>query len=103
MIATSETLATFARMLTIAGFDKERPDPLLAWRVFKDFAEIPVECAEDGLLFQCGTFSFIVPRWRRFSRGWRRWTNFRSRRAALLLCVLRSTKKTSRIGWLTNC
>lgn len=58
MIATSEALSTFDAMLAEAGFDSDRPDPLLAWRVFKAFAGIPVDCAGDGLLFQCGTFDF---------------------------------------------
>lgn len=26
--------------------------------MFKDFAQLPVDCAGDALLFQCGTFSF---------------------------------------------
>lgn len=58
MIATSEAISTFDRMLAEAGFDSERPDPLRAWEVFKAFAAIPVECADDGLLFQCGTYTF---------------------------------------------
>jgi len=62
VIATSEALDQFDRMLTIAGFDSERPDALLAWRVFKEFAAIPVECADDALLFQVGTYSFTGQR-----------------------------------------
>lgn len=58
MIPTSQALSTFDRMLAEAGFDRGRPDPVLAWRVFQAFAQIPVDCADDGLLFQCGTYAF---------------------------------------------
>jgi hypothetical protein len=58
MIAASQALATLERMLADAGFDKSRPDTPLAWRVFKQFASIPVAAATDGLLFQCGTYGF---------------------------------------------
>ena len=61
MIATSEALHTLDGMLTEAGFDSDRPDPLLALRVFQAFAEIPVDCADDALLFQVGTYSLTGP------------------------------------------
>jgi hypothetical protein len=57
MITTSKALPTLERMLAEAGFDSASPDAPLAWRVFKTFAAIPVECAGDALLFQCGTFT----------------------------------------------
>ncbi|HEX8848273.1 MAG TPA: hypothetical protein VF761_01945, partial [Gemmatimonadaceae bacterium] len=58
VIATTDTLMAFNRMLAAAGFDMERPDAALAWRVFKEFAVTPVAAATDGLLFQCGTYDF---------------------------------------------
>jgi hypothetical protein len=58
VIATTQALSTFDRLLAEAGFDSERPDPVLAWRVFQAFTQIPVDCAEDGLLFECGTYDF---------------------------------------------
>ena len=58
MIPTTETLSRFDRMLADAGFDRLRPDPAVAWRVFKEFSAVPVAAATDGLLFQCGTYDF---------------------------------------------
>lgn len=45
-------------MLSEAGFDFQEPNPRLAWRVFKEFVRRPVECADDGVLFECGVFTF---------------------------------------------
>ncbi len=58
MISASEAESYFRRMLVSAGFSEEEPDPLLAWRTFKAFASVPVDCAEDALLFQCGAYDF---------------------------------------------
>ncbi|HEX8211939.1 MAG TPA: hypothetical protein VF584_17315 [Longimicrobium sp.] len=58
MLAPGATLAHFARMLDAAGFDRNRPDPSIAWRVFREFAAVPVSAADDTLLFQCGTYDF---------------------------------------------
>src|SRR6202022_1619795 len=58
MIASVDSLPAFERMLADAHFDAARPEARLAWRVFKAFAATPVECADDALLFQCGTYSF---------------------------------------------
>lgn len=61
VIATSEALHTLDRMLAEAGFDRDRPDARVALRVFRAFAEVPVACADDSLLFQAGTFAFTGP------------------------------------------
>jgi hypothetical protein len=61
MIASSEARDTLERMLAEAGFDSGRPDPIVALRVFRAFAEIPVACADDALLFQAGTYAFTGP------------------------------------------
>lgn len=61
MIATQQTLETLDRMLREAGFDSDLPDPLVALRVFRAFADIPVECADDRFLFQVGIYSFSAP------------------------------------------
>ena len=61
MIAPSEALHTLDRMLAEGGFDSGRPDPRVALRVFRAFAEIPVACADDALLFQAGTYDFTGP------------------------------------------
>ena len=61
MINSSEALQTLDGMLAEAGFDSDRPDPRVALQVFRSFAEIPVACAEDLLLFQTGTYDFTGP------------------------------------------
>lgn len=61
MIATSEALDTLEGMLAAAGFDSDRPDSRIALQVFQAFAEIPVACADDALLFQAGTYDFTGP------------------------------------------
>jgi len=58
MIPASEAEPYFRRMLASAGFSDEKPDLLLAWRTFKAFSSVPVDCAEDALLFQCGVYDF---------------------------------------------
>jgi hypothetical protein len=58
MIQSSEAESHYRHMLREAGFSEQRPDALLAWRVFKEFAGVPVECSEDALLFQCGVYGF---------------------------------------------
>lgn len=58
MIQASEVESHFRRMLYEAGFSGQQPDALLAWRVFQEFAAVPVDCAEDALLFQCGVYNF---------------------------------------------
>lgn len=58
MIQSSETEAYFSRMLAQAGFSEQKPDPLLAWQTFQAFSAVPVDCAGDDLLFQCGVYGF---------------------------------------------
>ena len=45
-------------MLIAGGFNFEAPDPSVGWAVFKRFAALPVEGAEDGLLWQVGCYDF---------------------------------------------
>jgi hypothetical protein len=61
VIATRQALETLDLMLGEAGFDRERPDPSVALRVFRAFAKIPVACADDRFLFQVGVYSFSAP------------------------------------------
>jgi hypothetical protein len=58
VFATSETPDHFRRVLALAGCDADRPDANLAWRVFTEFAAIPVDCADVALLSYAGTHSF---------------------------------------------
>ena len=46
------------KLLRKSGFDPNHPDPQLAWRVFKEFSDQNVACAEDGFLFQAGSYHF---------------------------------------------
>lgn len=62
MLDTSGTLARFEELLFRAGFDRDRPDPMIAWRAFKDFARMAVQCSHDALLFQTGVYAFTGPR-----------------------------------------
>ena len=43
-------------MLNEAGLDWQKPNPELVWTVFKQFVQEPVECSNDGVLFECGVF-----------------------------------------------
>jgi hypothetical protein len=61
MISVSEALDRFSIELVAAGFDLAKPDPSVAWRAFKEFAAVKVECADDAVLFQVGTYSFTGP------------------------------------------
>lgn len=46
-------------MLEEAGLDMTKPNPLVAWNVFKAFANEPVNCAQDDdFFFACGVFDF---------------------------------------------
>jgi hypothetical protein len=45
-------------MLLAAGFRFEAPDPFVGWTVFKQFAAMPVEGVEDGILWQVGCYDF---------------------------------------------
>jgi len=55
---TSEAEKRLKAMLADAGFDMKRPNPQLAWDVFKSFMQEPVDCADDGVLFECGIYDF---------------------------------------------
>ena len=46
------------RLLLDEGFQFETPDPSVGWRAFKQFAQVPVEGAEDGVLWQVGCYDF---------------------------------------------
>ena len=54
----SEAEQNFRAMLYDASFDPLNPTPLLAWETFKSFMRESVDCADDGVLFECGVFSF---------------------------------------------
>jgi hypothetical protein len=49
------------RHLQDAGFDFDRPDPVLAWTVFKGHASDPVECHDSYLFWEAADdyFDFV--------------------------------------------
>ncbi len=57
-MTTIEAESALKSMLSIAGFDFQKPNPALAWSVFKAFAELPVDDVESGILWQIGCYSF---------------------------------------------
>lgn len=54
----SEAEARLREMLRDGGFDFANPLPQKAWEVLKRFVREPVNCSEDGVLFECGVYSF---------------------------------------------
>jgi hypothetical protein len=48
-------------LLRSAEVDFAAPDPGHVWDVFKQFVRIPVEGAEDGVLYQTGLYGFGKP------------------------------------------
>ena len=57
MLAT-DTEQQLKTMLSLAGFNYESPDILLGWKVFQEFAAMPVEGVDSGILWQIGCYSF---------------------------------------------
>jgi hypothetical protein len=55
---TSEAEEQLRMMLVAAGFDGQNPEPSVAWETFKSFVREPFDCADDGVLFECGVFNF---------------------------------------------
>jgi len=59
VIKSVEAISYVEKMLKKAGYNFDNPDPELAWNVFKEFfLKTEVECTEDALLFECGTYDF---------------------------------------------
>lgn len=57
-----EAEARLLEILKFSGFDSKKPDLNIAWRAFKKFVAEPVECADDGILFQTGCYDFTGER-----------------------------------------
>lgn len=70
IVRAREAEQTLKEMLGAAGVDVGAPEPMGAWRVFREFAELPVEdvASEDGdmVLFQWGTHDWGDGRGERF-------------------------------------
>jgi hypothetical protein len=45
-------------MLSEAGVDLAQPNPLKVWRIFQQFANVPVDTPNDMFLFQCGVYDW---------------------------------------------
>jgi hypothetical protein len=56
-LPTKSALPKFQAMLQQAGVDTELPDPAKTWEVFKAFSSVPVQCADEGFLFECGVYN----------------------------------------------
>lgn len=54
--------AAMRRRLLDGGFDFEKPDPALAWAVFKGFAAEPVECHDTYLFWEAANDYFDIVR-----------------------------------------
>ncbi|MBU3093106.1 hypothetical protein KPL35_13610 [Clostridium sp. CF011] len=54
MINANESKEVLINMLSESKFDFNNPNSKLALEIFKKFFSIKVDCADDGLLFQCG-------------------------------------------------
>jgi hypothetical protein len=46
------------QMMQSSGMTPQNATPSKTWEVFKRFAKRPVDCEQDGLLFECGTSEF---------------------------------------------
>jgi hypothetical protein len=51
-LLVDQTEAYLQGMLDHAGITPDTLNPYKTWNTFKDFARIPVVCADDGLLFE---------------------------------------------------
>ncbi|MFX1538539.1 MAG: hypothetical protein ACFFDI_30475 [Promethearchaeota archaeon] len=52
----TEAESRLIKLLGAEGFDASNPAPRKAWDVFKQFVTEPVECDNDGVLFQVGCY-----------------------------------------------
>ncbi len=50
--------ARLIEILESITFDFKNPKPNIAWNAFKKFVAEPVECEDDGILFQAGCYNF---------------------------------------------
>ena len=57
-----EALPKLNEMLKEASVDLKHPNPQKSWEIFKEFARLPVDCASNGLLFECGVYDFTGKR-----------------------------------------
>ena len=58
MIKANEAKELLIKMLSESKFDFNNPNCKLALEIFKEFFSVKVDCADDGLLFQCGVYKF---------------------------------------------
>jgi hypothetical protein len=60
-VTPEEALPTLRAMLDAAGVRSDSPDPNVIYRVFKDFARLPVEGVDDDILYEIGVYGFGEP------------------------------------------
>lgn len=58
MLETTKTKAYLLQMLSNLRFEAKIPSVSGVYRIFKAFSKIPVNFAEDNILFQCGVYNF---------------------------------------------
>jgi hypothetical protein len=56
-VEVAEAKTRLKEILSKEGFSLDNPEPRIAWTAFKAFALEPVNCADDGVLFECGVSS----------------------------------------------
>lgn len=54
--AVSEAEEVLRDLLRARSFDLTRPDARLAWETFKEFSQYKIQCDDDALLWEVGTF-----------------------------------------------
>jgi hypothetical protein len=57
-VNVNEAETRLNEILKTYGFNVANPSPSIAWAAFKNFAAEPVECQDDGILFQVGCYDF---------------------------------------------
>lgn len=54
----SKASSLFSQILAEADLEQRNLNPALIWESFKEFAQTPFSCADDGFLFQAGCYDF---------------------------------------------
>jgi len=54
LVKVEEALDLFQQMIETAGIDLANTHPKTIWPIFKEFTQIPADCIEEAVSFQCG-------------------------------------------------
>ena len=58
LLKTSEGMARFRALLKENGFIPKEPNLKTGWDVFRKFAGLQFDCADDSLLFEAGVYEY---------------------------------------------